>query len=204
MIIPPHADISRVCNSADFLAFTESIKRDFEVSIVPTVRKPASEAPAALVKGECSFRFMCQRSNSDYLVTARELLEQFLMSQNVPVYPPSKTHKRADSFAESLPHFDSKLLSAAAHSDVSVEKRLRMANSSPDVKALFNNPQSTYLYNIEQADEASDNQSVYDSPSNDYWTPLPNIVSHHDRVISVLLNVTLGRTDASCSCPTCG
>lgn len=176
MIIPPHADISRVCNSADFLAFADSIKRDFEVSIVPSVRKPLTDA-AALSKGECSFRFMCQRSNSDYLVTARELLEQFLISQNVPVYPSSKTHKRADSFAESLPHFDSKLLSAPAHPDVSVEKRLRMANSSPDVKALFNNPQASYLYNIEQADEVSDNQSVYDSPSNDYWTPLPNIVN---------------------------
>jgi hypothetical protein len=204
MIIPPHADVSRVCTSPEFLTFAEGIKRDFEVSIVPTIRKPSPDAPK-ISKGDCSFRFMCQRSNSDYLATARELLEQFLISQNVPVYPPSKTHKRADSFAESLPHFDSKLLSAAAHPDVSAEKRLRMANSSPDVKALFNNPQSTYLYNIEQADEVSDNQSVYDSPSNDYWTPLPNIVSSVQlgAIAGSNADILTGWTDPSCSCSPC-
>ena len=146
-----------------------------------------------------SFRFICQRSNSDFLVTAREHLEQFLVSANVPVYPTFRTHRRADSFAESLPHFDSKLLSAAHGTksvsfslpsrrltngpvapDVSVDRRLRMASSSPDVKALFNSQsggqhQSSYLFNIEQEDQ-TDADSVYDSPSVDYWTPLPTIV----------------------------
>lgn len=198
MAIPPNPDVARVCASPDFLAFTERIKRDFQVSIVPSLKKGSNGSPSG-GPGECSFKFMCQRSNSDFLVTAREHLEQFLVSQNVPVYPTFRTHRRADSFAESLPHFDSKLLSAAHGTksvsfslpsrrltngptapDISVDRRLRMASSSPDVKALFNSHsggqhQSSYLYNIEQ-EENTDADSVYDSPSVDYWTPLPTIV----------------------------
>lgn len=228
MAIPPNSDISRVCTSPDFLAFTEHIKRDFQVSIVPALKKGSNGSPPP-VAAECSFKFICQRSNSDFLVTAREHLEQFLVSKNIPVYPTFKTHKRADSFAESLPHFDSKLLSAAhgtksaslslpsrrlisvpAAPDVSaVDRRLRMASSSPDVKALFNSnssnsssQQSSYLYNIEQQEELAETESVYDSPSADYWTPLPMIVS----LLSIsLLSMTLtftssGGTSTCCSC----
>ena len=190
----------------------ERIKHDFQVSITPNIKKKPNNSPT-LSPGECSIKFTCQRSNSDFLVTAREHLEQFLVSQNVPVYPTFKTHRRADSFAESLPHFDSKLLSAApAHTNKSasfslpsrrltsnvpttapepsvVDRRLRMASSSPDVKALFDNHSRghvhshsaqhppTFLYNIEQEDN-TETDSVYDSPSADYWTPLPTIVSN--------------------------
>ncbi|KAI5119924.1 hypothetical protein M0805_000889 [Coniferiporia weirii] len=198
MAIPPSSDIARVCASPDFLAFTERIKRDFQVSIVPSLKKAPNGSPS-VSPGECSFKFMCQRSNSDFLITAREHLEQFLVSQNVRVFPTFKTHRRADSFAESLPHFDSKLLSAAhgtksasfslpsrrltnvpAAPEVSADRRLRMASSSPDVKALFDShsnsgqQQPSYLYNIEQ-EEHVETDSVYDSPSADYWTPLPMI-----------------------------
>lgn len=49
-----------------------------------------------------------------------------------------------------------------------------MANSSPDVKALFNAP--AYIYDLE---EHEDSQSAYGPPGTglDYWTPLPPIVS---------------------------
>lgn len=111
MAIPRNVDIAQVCASSDFVAFAERIKRDFQVSIVPVVSKSPNGSPSAPT--ECAFKFMCQRSNSDFLIPAREMLEQFLASQNVPVYPVFKSHhKRADSFADSLPHFDSKLLSA--------------------------------------------------------------------------------------------
>ena len=215
MSVPPSADIGRVCSSQDFLAFAERIKRDFQVSIVPSVKKAANGSPS-VSPGECSIKFVCQRSNSDFLMTAREHLEQYLVSQNVPVYPTFKTHRRADSFAESLPHFDSKLLSAAhSHTnksasfslpsrrltgnvpvtpEASADRRLRMASSTPDVKALFDghsrghvhslsaqHPQS-FLYNIEQEDQ-TETDSVYDSPSRDYWTPLPQIVSSNSTIL---------------------
>jgi hypothetical protein len=59
-------------------------------------------------------------------------------------------------------------------SEILGDRRLRMANSSPDVKALFNAP--AYIYDLE---EHGDSQSAYGPPGtgHDYWTPLPPIVS---------------------------
>jgi hypothetical protein len=59
-------------------------------------------------------------------------------------------------------------------SEILGDRRLRMANSSPDVKALFNAP--AYIYDLE---EHEDSQSAYGPPGtgHDYWTPLPPIVS---------------------------
>lgn len=197
MAVPAHPDLPRICSSPDFAAFAERIKRDFQVSVVPNIKATGTIA-GSVSDSECSFKFRCQRSNADFLVTAREMLEQFLLSHNVHVYPSptSHTHKRGDSFAEAFPHFDSKLLSTARvktrhdSTDLSrpseslVERRLRLANSSPDVKALFNNHsnQPAYIYNLEEHEENFDTGSNYTStPSNDYWTPLPPIGSgfHH-------------------------
>jgi hypothetical protein len=116
------------------------------------------------------------------LLAARETLEQFLLNHNVHVYPSptAHTHKRGDSFAEAFPHFDSKVLSTArrhesvelTRSEILGDRRLRMANSSPDVKALFNAP--AYIYDLE---EHEDSQSAYGPPGTglDCWTPLPPI-----------------------------
>jgi hypothetical protein len=57
-------------------------------------------------------------------------------------------------------------------SDVAGDRRLRLANSSPDVKALFNSP--SYIYNLEAHDDTQAN--YLPGPSLDYWTPLPPIV----------------------------
>jgi hypothetical protein len=51
------------------------------------------------------------------------------------------------------------------------DRRLRMANSSPDVKALFNSP--SYIYNLE---EHEDPETYMPGPVAEYWTPLPPIV----------------------------
>ncbi|KAH7883897.1 cytoplasmic protein [Phlebopus sp. FC_14] len=209
MPVPPSPDLPKVCASADFAAFVERVKREFQVSITPNI-KPAtpilttngsssfadqaqgqspSQAPPpsqsqtqAQAQGEYSFKFRCQRSNSDFLLAAREMLEQFLLNHNVHVYPSptAHTHKRGDSFAEAFPHFDSKVLSTArrhesvelARSEILGDRRLRLANSSPDVKALFNAP--AYIYDLE---EQEDSQSAYGPPGtgHDYWTPLPPI-----------------------------
>lgn len=58
--------------------------------------------------------------------------------------------------------------------DIAGDRRLRMANSSPDVKALFNSP--AYIYNLE--DHGDPHAGAYlGGNSLDYWTPLPPIVS---------------------------
>lgn len=114
MAIPPNADLARLCASPDFIAFAEQIKRDFQVVIQPNIRPAPTlggSVSAPETPPECSFKFKCRRSNSDFLATTRELLEQFLLNHNVHVYPSATSHKRGDSFAEAFPHFDSKLLS---------------------------------------------------------------------------------------------
>lgn len=116
MAVPPSADLPRVCASSDFSAFVERVKREFQVSIAANAKMPISNGSSSLdAPAEYSFKFRCQRSNSDFLITAREMLEQFLLNHNVHVYPSSTahTHKRGDSFAEAFPHFDSKVLSTA-------------------------------------------------------------------------------------------
>ncbi|KAH7911222.1 cytoplasmic protein [Hygrophoropsis aurantiaca] len=187
MAVPPSPDLPMVCSSADFSAFVERVKREFQVSItanIKTLSTNGSASTAPEIAPEYSFKFRCQRSNSDFLITAREMLEQFLLNHNVHVYPSptAHTHKRGDSFAEAFPHFDSKVLSTArrhesvelTRSEILGDRRLRLANSSPDVKALFNSP--AYIYDLE---EQEDSQSAYgpSSGQHDYWTPLPPIGS---------------------------
>ncbi|KAK0233391.1 cytoplasmic protein [Armillaria fumosa] len=187
MAVPSSSEIPRICNSPEFLAFAEGIKRDLQVSIVPNLKTiTANGTSASDASPEYTFKFQCQRSNSDFLITAREMLEQFLVNHNIHVYPSptSHTHKRGDSFAEAFPHFDSKVLSAAAKTRVESvdlgrsdpvlgDRRLRLANSSPDVKALFNSP--AYIYNFE---EHEDTQGAYGpGPTLEYWSPLPPIGS---------------------------
>ena len=115
MAVPPHPDLARICSSPDFAAFAERIKHDFSVVVMPSVKQSLSNGSIPEGPIECSFKFRCQRSNSDYLATAREMLEQFLIEHNVHVYPSatSRTHQRGDSFTDAFPHFDSKVLSTA-------------------------------------------------------------------------------------------
>ncbi|KAF9456146.1 cytoplasmic protein [Collybia nuda] len=170
MSVPPSTELPRICGLTEFNNLVERVKRELQVAITPT---------------EFSFKFRCQRSNSDFLITAREMLEQFLLNHNIHVYPSptAHTHKRGDSFAEAFPHFDSKVLSTAktrGHESVDMgrpdvgdrDRRLRMANSSPDVKALFNSP--SYIYNLE---EHEDPETYLPGPTAEHWTPLPPIGS---------------------------
>lgn len=124
MAVPPSPDLPRVTASTDFSTLVEHIKRELQVSISPNFKRiTASSNGASSTCGmvpestptDYSFKFRCQRSNTDFLLTAREMLEQFLQSHNVLVYPSptAHTHKRNDSFAEAFPHFESKILSTA-------------------------------------------------------------------------------------------
>jgi hypothetical protein len=120
MAVPPNSDLPRICASPEFTNLVERVKRELQVSIAPNFKilgasNGAAMTAAAEAPAEYSFKFRCQRSNSDFLITAREMLEQFLLNHNVHVYPSptSHSHKRGDSFAEAFPHFDSKVLSTA-------------------------------------------------------------------------------------------
>jgi hypothetical protein len=103
MTVPPSSDLAKVINSAHFVDFVDKIKRDLQVTIIPHL-KNGSEQPL--------FKYHCQRSNTDYLGPARELLETYLVNSNIHVYVPS-AHRRADSFADAFPHFNSRVLSSA-------------------------------------------------------------------------------------------
>ncbi|KAI0359181.1 cytoplasmic protein [Trametes cingulata] len=194
MAVPPHPDLARICQSPDFVNFTERVKRELQVVISPNVKGGVANGSMQEQPAECSFKFRCQRSNSDFLATAREMLEQFLIEHNVHVYPSatSRTHQRGDSFTDAFPHFDSKVLSTARTrhqnsadlgrpSESMIDRRLRLASSSPDVKALFNNSPS-YIYHLEEEDDY-DVQSNYapGSSSNEYWPPMAPIGTgmHH-------------------------
>ncbi|KAL1715481.1 hypothetical protein EV715DRAFT_207370 [Schizophyllum commune] len=225
MAVPPSPDLYLVVQSPDFAALVERIKRDFQVAITPNV-KPWSNGMSEST-GDNTFKFRCQRSNSDFLAAAREMLEQFLLNHNVHIYPSATahTHKRGDSFAEAFPHFDSKLLSAHrtrhtggfSSAPVSADlgrpselqaqdRRLRMASSSPDVKAAFKGmghathvssashhySSPSYIYSIDAGDESVDYGVPLDYSgvrnSLEYWTPLPPIVRLPQMLI---LGVTL-------------
>jgi len=62
-------------------------------------------------------------------------------------------------------------------SDVMADRSLRLASSSPDVKALFNAP--AYIYAHENQEDVETNYIPAGAPvpGLDYWTPLPPIVS---------------------------
>ena len=65
-----------------------------------------------------------------------------------------------------------------------MDRRLRLASSSPDVKALFNNSPS-YIYHLEEAQESLDSQPSYaPAPVSDYWAPQPPI-GRHGRFLSM-------------------
>ena len=115
MAVPPNHELHHLCNSQEFTSFAERTKRDLRVSIVPNIKPPSNGTSGVESPSDYSFKFQCQRSQSDLLSTAREMLEQFLLNHNVHVYPSPTyhTHKRGDSFTEAFPHFDSKVLSTA-------------------------------------------------------------------------------------------
>ncbi|KAG9101165.1 hypothetical protein FRC06_003301 [Ceratobasidium sp. 370] len=184
MVVPPHSELASIVQSNDYLTFSENCKRDYQVVVVPQI-------PASGSGERPSFKFRCQRSNSDFLATAREQLEAFLVSAGVEVYP-SSLGKRADSYiTDAFPHFGSKLLSTtpttntnsiSAASDLvefprstdGYERRIRLASSTPDVKALFNNP--SYVYKLPEHDETDDagfERNYVSGPplTTDMWSP---------------------------------
>ena len=138
MAVPPHPDLTRICASPDFVSFAERVKRELQVVISPNIKTPIANGSIPEGPTECSFKFRCQRSNSDFLATAREMLEQFLIEHNVHVYPSAtaRTHQRGDSFTDAFPHFDSKVLSTARTRQQRSLSLLAFRSAITDLNAL--------------------------------------------------------------------
>lgn len=99
--VPYAADIAQVVSTHDFLQLVERLKRDLQIAIVP---------PTRFSQGDDSlFKFRCQRSNIDFLGTAKEALEEYLVSRQVGVYQ-SSARGWADSYSDAFSHFNSALL----------------------------------------------------------------------------------------------
>ncbi|KAJ1033946.1 hypothetical protein NDA16_000154 [Ustilago loliicola] len=150
---PNSTELAQAIQSAEFAALAEQLKRDLSIAVSPVIeqRRPG---------GEAVFKLRLNRSNTDFLPTAKDAIEDFLINRNANIYAaPSRT--RSDSFASAFPHFANKLIStaAAAESNESFhtataaaaaaaaaeqarvnERRLRAAASTPDIKALFDSP----------------------------------------------------------------
>ncbi|WVF68055.1 hypothetical protein IAT40_002818 [Kwoniella sp. CBS 6097] len=145
--VPPNPELTRLVTSSDFILFTERVKRDHQIAIVPSAKFGQGD--------EAIFKFRCQRSNIDFLGTARDVLEEWLGQHNIQVYPSNAT-KRVDSFTDAFSHFNSKLLStgtntAEAEAESLVERRQRPVTVSTDVRALFNGPGGSYRPGDESA-----------------------------------------------------
>ena len=134
--MPPNPELTRLVTSTEFVVFAEKVKRDHQIAIVPSAKFGQGD--------EAIFKFRCQRSNIDFLGTARDSLEEFLNQHGVQIYP-SNAQKRVDTFTDAFTHFNSKLLATSAaaaavesETDTVVERRQRPATITADVKALFN------------------------------------------------------------------
>lgn len=73
--VPPNAELTRLVTSTEFILFAERVKRDHQIAIVPSAKFGQSD--------EAIFKFRCQRSNIDFLGTARDSLEGWLGQHNV-------------------------------------------------------------------------------------------------------------------------
>ncbi|KAL8293147.1 hypothetical protein RQP46_000841 [Phenoliferia psychrophenolica] len=141
----PHSDeMANLTISQDWMNLTERIKRDLNITILPWVDRSG--------RGEETIvRFCLNRSNVDFLATSRDLVEEYLVGRNINLYPGS-LRPRSDSFADAFPFFNSKLLSTiSAETETRQEPRmdrskLRLAASSPNIKALFDANPTSYPY----------------------------------------------------------
>lgn len=74
--MPHSAEMAALALSQDFVNLTERVKCDLNITILPWVdRTGAGE--------ETIIRFCLNRSNVDFLATARDLVEEYLVGRNV-------------------------------------------------------------------------------------------------------------------------
>ncbi|GAA6013686.1 hypothetical protein JCM10207_004820 [Rhodosporidiobolus poonsookiae] len=141
--LPHSTEMANLTLSQDFVSLTEKIKRDLNITILPWVDRSGNNE-------ETIIRFCLNRSNVDFLATSRDLVEEYLVQRKINLYPGS-LKPRSDSFADVFAPFNSKLLSTTstlAGSDADArpdprpgsDRKLRLAASSPNIKAIFDAP----------------------------------------------------------------
>ncbi|WVO20505.1 uncharacterized protein IAS62_001802 [Cryptococcus decagattii] len=139
--VPPNPELSRLMTSADFILFTERVKRDHQIAIVPS--------PKLGLGNEAIFKFRCQRSNVDFLGTAIDALEDWLSQNKIQIYP-KNANRRPESFTDAFSHFNSKLLSTKNNTELDgdSDRRIKQTAASvvatEDVRALFNGPGNSF------------------------------------------------------------
>ncbi|ORX41050.1 hypothetical protein BD324DRAFT_647947 [Kockovaella imperatae] len=167
--VPPNPELARLATSPDFINFAERIKRDHQIAISPSANFGQGE--------EAVFKFRCQRSNIDFLSTARDSLEQFLAQHSIQVYP-TPLDARTESFNDAFSHFNSKLLSTRGNgpdeeNEPSVEKKPNTSSSASDVKALFNGSSSQIGNGASLFRSLDDTSALFmnqhDSKIQEYW-----------------------------------
>ncbi|KAM0789310.1 hypothetical protein ACM66B_000148 [Microbotryomycetes sp. NB124-2] len=138
--LPHSEEMAALTLSQDWVALTERVKHDLNITVLPWVDRSGSE-------DETIVRFCLNRSNVDFLASARDLVEEFLVQRGVKMYPGS-LRPRSDSFADAFPFFNSKLLSRGFDTEKqeghSERTKLRMAASTPDIKAIFDEGQHAF------------------------------------------------------------
>ena len=72
---PDSAALAQIINTQEYGALTQRLKRDLNIHVLPPVRQPHNS--------EAVFRLRLNRSNTDFLPTAKDLIEDFLVSRNV-------------------------------------------------------------------------------------------------------------------------
>lgn len=193
----PHSEqMSQLALAQDFLDLQEKIKRDLNITILPWVDRSGAG-------DETVVRFLLNRSNvslimflilhvlpfslvdlslrfqQHFLTTARDTVEEFLLSQSIALYPGS-LRPRSDSFTTSFPFFNSKLLSTlgdnegnaspvvngSANAEYRDRPVLRPAASTPDIKALFEASPVPQAYNYLPSDSNHNPPSHSSSYSN--------------------------------------
>ncbi|SCZ89319.1 BZ3500_MvSof-1268-A1-R1_Chr9g10367 [Microbotryum saponariae] len=159
------AEMAALTLSQDFVGLTEHIKRNFNVAIMPWVdRSGASD--------ETIIRFYLNRSNIEVLPAARDLVEEYLVQRKIQLYPGS-LRPRPDAFNDSFSFFNSNLL-ATSRSDAvrdlssTVDHKLRLAASSPNIKSIFEAPSTTTYGAPGQSPLRNAASFVYRSADQDY------------------------------------
>ena len=162
LLVPSSPELVKLVSAPEFMVFTEKIKRDHQIAIAPLAKVDDGE--------DAVFKFRCQRTNSDFLVTAQDSFEEFLTQHGITVYPSNS--KRSDSFNDAFSHFNSKLLatrkryeSGSIWSPSQAWADQVLAGSDDFARAR---PESR---NADQGAEWSASQTSFSRIEGDTWTP---------------------------------
>ncbi|KAK3834064.1 MAG: hypothetical protein J3R72DRAFT_372351, partial [Linnemannia gamsii] len=124
--VPFSEAMDRVLVKPEFkVEVLDRMRNEWNMTLVPPVIREVTATAGGRSEGRRTpeskeddhvFIFKYSRNNEDYLQSAKELLVQFLIDNQIEVYDDEIRiqRPRSDSFAEAFPHFNSKILSSVA------------------------------------------------------------------------------------------